>query len=78
MDSERLGILREAFEIRQRKEDLERALGRAVRRRNQEFKVYLEIVAELREAAMRDKTTIDIVASKLLDEQKRGDDERND
>jgi len=78
MDSERLGILKEAFEIRQRKEDLERALGRTVRRRNQEFKVYLEIVAELREAAIRDKTTIDVVASKLLDEQKRRDDERND
>jgi len=78
MDSERLGILKEAFEIRQRKEDLERALGRAARRRNQEFRVYLEIVAELREAAIRDKTTIDIVASRLLDEQKRRDDERND
>jgi len=78
MDSERLGMLKEAFEIRQRKEDLERALGRAVRRRNQEFEVYLEIVAELREAAIRDKTTIDIVASRLLDEQKRRDDERND
>ncbi len=78
MDAERLKILREALDIRQRKEDLERAIGRAVRKNNLDFKVYLEIVDELRESAARDKSSIEAVASRLLDQQKRGDDERND
>ncbi len=78
MDAERLKILREALDIRQRKEDLERAIGRAVRKNNLDFKVYLEIVDELRESAARDKTSIEAAASRLLDQQKRGDDERND
>lgn len=69
MDLERLEILREALETRQRKEELERAVGRAIRRRNLEFKIYIDILSELREASRRDKVSLDDAARKLLEKE---------
>lgn len=75
MGPEHLEILREALETRQRKEELERAVGRAVRRRNLDFKTYVELLSELREIARKDKASLDDVARKLLEKKDNTDDE---
>ncbi len=75
MDRDLLGILREAQRIRQRKEELERAIGRTVRKSGGDFKVYAEIVTELRETAGRSGMSIDEVAESLLETEQSEDDE---
>lgn len=52
-------ILREADRIRQRKEPVERAIGRAVRAKGRDYAYYIALVSELREAASMDKVSID-------------------
>ena len=68
MEPELLDVLRQAVRIRQRKEELERAVGRALRRREMDFKAYVQIMAELRDLASAEKISIDDAASKLLAE----------
>ncbi len=68
MEPALLDVLREAVRTRQRKEELERAIGRALRRREMDFKVYVQIMSELREVAEADKVSIDDAATKLLGE----------
>jgi len=68
MDSELLGILKEALETRQRKEELDRAVGRAVRRRNLEFKIYIQIMIEVREFANAEGIDKDEAARMLVGE----------
>lgn len=75
MDKERLELLREAQRIRQRKEELERAIGRAVRKSGHDFQYYVATVSELRELAASKGVSIDQVAEGLLKEKNGGDDE---
>jgi aryl-alcohol dehydrogenase-like predicted oxidoreductase len=75
MDKERLEVLREAQRIRQRKEDLERAIGRAARKSGHDFQYYVAMVSELRELAASKGVSMDQVAEGLLMEKDGGDDE---
>ena len=68
MEPELLSVLREAVKIRQRKEELDRAIGRALRRREMDFDVYVKIMSELRELAKDEKISVDDAATKLLGE----------
>lgn len=66
MDSELVDILKEALETRQRKEELDRAVGRAVRRRNLDFKVYVQIMSEVRDLSNSEKMDRVDAARKLV------------
>ena len=66
MDSSQLEILREALEIQQRKETFERALGRAVRRHDVDFSVYVQMVAEIRDLALSNSVPLETAARRLL------------
>jgi hypothetical protein len=66
MDDEGLRIIREALDTQLRGEDLDRAVGRTVRRRNQDFKKYVEVIGELREMARADSVSVEEVARRLL------------
>jgi hypothetical protein len=66
MDSSQLEILREALEIQQRKETFERALGRAVRRHDLDFSVYVQMVAEIRDLALSNSVQLETAARRLL------------
>ena len=75
MDKGRLEVLREAQRIRQRKEELERAIGRAVRKSGHDFQYYVALVSGLRELAASKGVSIDQIAEGLLMEEDGGDDE---
>lgn len=66
MDDEGLKIVREALDTQLRDEDFDRAVGRTVRRRNQDFKKYLEVMGELRELARTESVSVQEVARRLL------------
>jgi hypothetical protein len=68
MEKEALEVLREAARIRQRKEPLERAIGRAVRAKGKDYAYYIALVSELREAASLDKVSIDDELRILIDD----------
>ena len=70
MEPELLEVLREAVERRLKREELERSIGRALRRRGMSFQAYIRMISELREIARRNRTTLDDAAAKLLGEQK--------
>jgi hypothetical protein len=75
MDSSRLEILREALETQQRKETFERALGRAVRRHDMDFSVYVQMVSEVRDMALSNSVPMETAAHRLLgDGQQHPDD----
>ncbi len=59
MDQGDIDILREAARIRQRKEPLERAVGRAVRAKGKDYSYYIALMSELRDAASMDDVSID-------------------
>lgn len=73
MEPELLEVLSEAVRIRHRKEELERAVGRALRRREMDFQEYVRIMSELREAALAGKTSIEDAAKKILSENEQRD-----
>ncbi|UCE44949.1 MAG: hypothetical protein JSU93_06045 [Methanobacteriota archaeon] len=58
-------ILVEAARTKQRKESVERAVGRAVRRMGKDYSVYIAAMSELRELASSTKTTVDEALEKL-------------
>jgi hypothetical protein len=70
MDPESLALLREARDTRFRKEPVERAIGRTVRRRGLDFQRYLRLVSELRKLAESRKQSIDDVMAELLEGEK--------
>ena len=51
MKPELIEIIKEALKTQRRKESFESALGRAVRDRNRDFSVYVQITSETRELA---------------------------
>lgn len=59
MNQKDLDVLREAARIRQRKEPLERAIGRAVRNKGKEYSYYIALMSELRKAASMDAVSVD-------------------
>lgn len=66
MEPELLALLREAVDSQQRKEDLERSIGRTLRRHEMNFGMYVKITSELRELAGKKEISIDDVAKELL------------
>jgi len=66
MEPELLEILSEAIETRQRKEELDRSIGRALRRHDLDFKAFVKMTTELRELAGKKGVSIDDVARELL------------
>jgi hypothetical protein len=70
MDPESLAILMESRDTRHRKESVERAIGRTVRRRGLDFQRYLRLVSELRKLAESRKQSIDDVMAELLEGKK--------
>jgi hypothetical protein len=68
MEPELIDVLREAVRIRHRKEELERAIGRALRRREMDFDAYVRLVSELREGAAVSKVSVEDFAKKVLAE----------
>jgi len=66
MEPELLEVLREAFETRQRKEELDRSIGRALRRRDMGFEAYVKITSELRELAGKNGVSLDDAAREIL------------
>jgi len=59
MNQDDIETLREAARIRQRKEPLERAVGRAARNRGKDYSYYIALMSELRSAASMDAVSID-------------------
>jgi len=66
MDDEGLKIVREALDTQLREEDFDRAVGRTVRRRNLDFKKYIQVMGELRELARSEGISIEEAARRLL------------
>jgi len=56
---------------RQRKETLERAIGKAVRRNNLDFGVYIKITSELRGLSEKGKASPEDIAESLVLENKK-------
>jgi uncharacterized protein with ATP-grasp and redox domains len=71
MEPALLDILREALATRQRKETLERAIGKAVRRNNLDFGVYVKITSELRELSKKGQVDPEDIAESLVSENKK-------
>lgn len=66
MDDAGLMIVREALDTQLRNEDFDRAVGRTVRRRNLEFKKYIEVISELRELAKAESVSVEEAARRLV------------
>jgi hypothetical protein len=73
MEPALLDVLGEAVKTRQRKEELERAIGRALRRRDMDFTLYVQMISELREVALHEGVSLDDAAKKLLSQNEKGD-----
>lgn len=69
MDRGDIEMLRDAFQARQRKEPVERAVGRAVRRAGQDFGTYIRLMSELRGFASERRLDLDAALSALADEE---------
>jgi len=72
MEPALLDILREALATKQRKETLERAIGKAVRRNNLDFGVYIKITSELREMSNKEHRAPEDIAKTIVSEEKKG------
>ncbi len=68
MDDALLHVLKDSLDKKLRKESFEQALGKAVRRQNLDFKVYIDIMGELRERAIKEKREVEDIAQQLLAE----------
>lgn len=68
MDPESVSIVREAVRTRLRDETIERAVGRAVRRRGMDFSRYIQVMSDLRDLAGERKVTLEEAAEGLQGE----------
>jgi len=68
MDPEAVSIVQEAMRTRLRNETVERAIGRAVRRRGLEFSRYIQVMSDLRDEAKARKTSVEEAAEALAKE----------
>ncbi|MBU0623549.1 MAG: hypothetical protein KJ672_01755 [Candidatus Thermoplasmatota archaeon] len=71
MEPALLDILREALATKQRKETLERAIGKAVRRSDLDFGVYIKIMSELRELSKKGQMDLEDIAESLVSVNKK-------
>ena len=71
MEPELLDIIREALASRQRKETLERAISKAVRRNNLDFGTYIKIMSEIRDLSEEGQADPEDVAKRLVSENKK-------
>jgi len=71
MEPQLLAILKEAVETQQRKEELERSIGRALRRHDMDFREYVKLTSELRELARNKEASVEDVAKELLAEHQK-------
>lgn len=62
LSPEERAALGEALRARRRKEPLEKALGRALRRRGLDFGRYVAIMSEVRERARKEKAALEDAA----------------
>jgi seryl-tRNA synthetase len=67
MDQAIKEILIEAARTRQRKEPVERAVGRAVRRRGMDFQSYIAAMSDLRDMAASQKVDLEKALKKLAE-----------
>jgi hypothetical protein len=72
MDPETASIVKEAVETRLRNETIERAIGRAVRRRGLDFSRYIQVMSAVRELASEKKLSADEAAEGLAEENGKG------
>ena len=73
MDAADIEILRDAHGTRQRKESVERAVGRTVRRRGLDFAVYIRLMSELREFASSRRVDLDAALGVLVEEEQQAE-----
>ncbi len=66
MGPELLAILKEAVDTKQRKEDLDRSIGRALRRHDMDFNAFVKMTSELRELACKKGISTDEAAKEIL------------
>jgi len=74
MEPKLLDILKEAIETRQRKEELDRSIGRALRRHDMNFKEFVMMTSELRELSGKKGISIDDLARELLSQHQKDTD----
>jgi len=67
MDQAIKEVLIEAARTRQRKEPVERAVGRAVRRRGMDYQSYIAAMSDLRDLATSEKIDVDEALKKLAE-----------
>jgi len=67
MDQAIKEVLIEAARTRQRKEPVERAVGRAVRRRGMDYQSYIAAMSDLRDLATSEKIEVDEALKKLAE-----------
>lgn len=60
-------LLKEALQVKLRKEELEHALGRVLRKRGQDFERYIVITSALRETRTKDEE-LESAALRLISE----------
>ena len=68
MEPELLRILKEALDKQQRKETIERALGRVLRNYGKDFSTYVQMTGEIRELARSSKVDVEKAARMLVSE----------
>jgi hypothetical protein len=68
MNQEERGLVREALRQQLRKETLERALGRVLRKTDRGFESYIAIMSEIRETAGKKKVSVEEAAAILVNE----------
>jgi hypothetical protein len=57
LSPEDIALLKEALEIKLRKEEIEHALGRLLRNKGLEFERYILITSEVRTSRLKDEST---------------------
>ena len=68
LSSQERSLLAEAIETRRKKEDLEKSLGRVLRRKEASFDLYVIIMSKVRDEARRKKVSMDEAAKALIAE----------
>jgi hypothetical protein len=71
MEPALLAVLKEALAKQQRKETLEKAIGRAVRGDDLDFEIYIKIMSELRELSKKEHRNPDDIARALVSEHQK-------
>lgn len=68
LSSQERSLLAEAIETRRKKEDLEKSLGRVLRRKEASFDLYVSIMSKVRDEVRHKKVSMDEAARALTAE----------